>query len=103
MDVASRVLSGLTIVAGLACSSLGTCWLYFVPAAHGCCEEATMQSHQQPCGSGVTYVTGPTLTPPTIAPLSIYHAPVSLNLCLAGRDAFRGPRVDRPPPLVLRI
>ena len=62
-----------------------------------------MQSHQQPCGSSATFVTGPTVAPPTIVPLSIYQAPVPLNSGPHSRVAVHGPSVDRPPPLVLRI
>jgi hypothetical protein len=104
MHVVARMAAVMTLGAVLACSSLGTCWLYFAGDNHGCCaQDSALKAPPRPCGSAATGVASLEVGPPPPATLP---APVGTTSLLSGGGAdspFALPSPMRSPPLILRI
>jgi hypothetical protein len=104
MSTLARLAAAATLAAVLACSSLGTCWLLFLPEAHSCCApDSGIQATTRSCASAATCT-----APPYFAPLAPALLPVAVDVSWPEAGHVAGPLLAsgvfvRPPPLVLRI
>lgn len=102
MTVVARIAAVMTLGAVLACSSLGTCWLYFAGSPHGCCaRDSVLKAPPKPCASAATGVTSLEVGPPATLP-------AVADLPSPSRRAWADPALALPfpmrsPPAVLRI
>ena len=104
-SVAHRLAALVALVAVLACSNLGTCWLRLTAArGHECCEQdSTMKAAPQPCGSTATAVPLVEVQAPTEWVAAVPVPPVSAALERPGPAAFARTFRVLAPPLILRI
>ena len=105
MRVLARLATAATLVAVLACSSLGTCWLHFVGNGHSCCPQAaaTLAASSKPCASAAVPVSSAVVAPPLAAPVYDLPAPQALFSGQRTDSAFAPALPVRSPPLILRI
>jgi hypothetical protein len=104
MDTMRRLAATLSIVALLACSSMGTCWAMLAAAGsgHDCCESgASLAAPAKACASTLATVSPVDVAAPAEAPVALlelgpaaYTAPV---------HAFAPAFPVLAPPLILRI
>jgi hypothetical protein len=103
-SVMRHVAAAVALVALLACSSVGTCWLRLTAtSAHDCCEQDTaMKAPPRPCGSTAASVAPVELAPPVLAsavPVDPPHVVVERSTAAAFAPGYR----VLVPPLILRI
>ena len=99
-----RLAASISLVALLACSSMGTCWAMLATAGsgHECCESgASLAAPAQACASTLATVAPVDVAAPAETPL----APIELAPAahLASASAFAPAFPVLAPPLILRI
>jgi hypothetical protein len=106
MPSVARCLAAVaTLVAVLACSNVGTCWLRLAASnPHDCCEQdTTMKASPRPCGSTAAYVPSMELQAPPIWVSAVPALPPSVADERPGAGSFAPAYRVLDPPLILRI
>ena len=100
--VARRLVGVVALVAVLACSSIGTCWLKLAKGGHDCCEqEASMAAPVRACGTTATSVASVEVAPLALS-VSVPVPPPSATI-LKVPDGIPAAFPVTDPPLILRI
>jgi hypothetical protein len=103
--VARRLPAVVALVAVLACSNVGTCWLRLTATiGHDCCEQdTTLQAAPRPCGSTATTVPLLELQAPMAWVSALPTVPPSVGADRPSPAAFAPAFRVLVPPLILRI
>ena len=103
MPLSARRLDGaVALIALIACSSMGTCWLKLAKGGHDCCEqESALAVPVKPCGATAASVASVEVAPPAPSVSVPVQAPSATILTVSEGV----PTTFRPtaPHLVLRI
>jgi ACR3 family arsenite efflux pump ArsB len=100
--IARRLAGAIALVALVACSSMGTCWLRLATADHDCCEQgAAMAAPVNPCGATAASVASVEVAPPALSVSMRVQAPSATILSIPQSVPITFPVTG--PPLVLRI
>jgi hypothetical protein len=103
--VAHRFAALVALVAVLACSSVGTCWLRLAATTgHDCCEQGSrMEAAARPCGSTVASVPLIEVLAPAVWVSAVPALSPSVAAPRASAVAFAPAFPVFAPPQILRI
>ena len=103
--VAHRFAALVALVAVLACSSVGTCWLRLATTSgHDCCkQDSKMEAAQRPCGSTAASVPSIEVPAPAVWVAAVPALSPSVGAERPSAAAFPPAFRVLPPPQILRI